>query len=166
MAKFSDYASTELENVKKQLDEESSFLMQLLRGHFLLEQKLNEMLYLLVRNPDVLQKSNSPRIDFNTKTFIIRSLAPEAPMGEFCWPALSKFNSIRNKMAHGLESDKLDKGIDDFIKYMKENDSVFKKRILGLSGVTTEQECVLAICALYSFFTVYTQKVKELKKNV
>lgn len=60
MSQFEDYANQERDAVRDQLTEEPSFLMKILRGHFLIEQKLNDILYTLVRDPGVLKTSNAP----------------------------------------------------------------------------------------------------------
>ncbi len=83
MSQFEDYANQERDAVRDQLTEEPSFLMKILRGHFLIEQKLNDILYTLVRDPGVLKTSNAPRIDFKTKSYIIRSLIPEISDADF-----------------------------------------------------------------------------------
>lgn len=125
------------------------------------------MLYELVLNPSVLQASNAPRIDFNTKVYFVKSIAPKPPeVGDFFWTAVSKVNGIRNKMAHGLESEKLDKSVTEFIKYMQDNDPIFNKRSLAYGQVSVEQLCIAGICAVYSFFTVYLQNIKVGKQGV
>lgn len=160
MEDFESYSQQERALVESHLQEEPSFLMRIIRAHFLFEQKLNEMMRLLVRNPSVLEASNAPRIDFHTKLHFAKALAPKPP-NEWFWPALSKVNSIRNKAAHGLESEKLNTAIQDFVDHMKNNSEVHRKNMAAMGQVDLEDECVYAITSAFAFHTIYVQKIRE-----
>lgn len=157
---FESYSQEDRALVESHLQEEPSFLMKIIRAHFLFEQKLNEMLRLLVRNPSVLESSKAPRVDFHTKLFFVRAIAPNPP-NDWFWPALSKVNSIRNKAAHGLESEKLNTAIQDFVDYMKNNCEIHKKNMAAMGRVDLEDECVYAITSAFAFHTVYLRKLQQ-----
>ncbi|NRA17468.1 MAG: hypothetical protein HRU04_18420 [Oceanospirillaceae bacterium] len=146
--------------VRQQLHAESSFLMKILRGHYLIEQKLNDLLDIAVLYPDVLNASNAPQINFHTKCFLVKALIPEVSIAPWLWPSIHKLNRARNKMAHGLESEKLDASIAIFIKSHRDNDPVYVDLIKRRGALSVEEECEALIEYIYAFLTLYLQKYK------
>jgi hypothetical protein len=83
----------------------------ILRGHLLVEEELNELLELLVHNPQHLQKA---RLSFAQRVRLVHALYPARGASEPLMVAIEKLNSLRNSLAHQLEPKDLTASICQF----------------------------------------------------
>lgn len=105
-----------------------------LKGHLLIEEMLNDILY----NSSALPKYiDEAKLSFYQKVMIARSFDPKGDASNELWRSLEVLNSLRNQLAHHLEPKDIEDRIDKFIfarfngkklKTFKSN----KERIEGL----------------------------------
>jgi hypothetical protein len=86
-----------------------------LKGHLLIEEHLNDILYDACALPQYVDKT---RLTFYQKIMLTRGLIGQNIQGnetEDPWKSLEVLNSLRNQLAHKLEPSDLDDQIDRFI---------------------------------------------------
>jgi len=88
------------------------------KGHLLLEVVLREYIYERVKHPDRLRNKN---ITFSNLIDFASSLEDNNRI-QWAWKALRLANQIRNKLAHSLLPEKLNKLELEFIEYVVAND--------------------------------------------
>ena len=94
-----------------------------LKGHLIIEEVLYEILKSHCTFPKYLEKT---KLSFAQLANLTRSLI-NLPLQEIVFPAILKLNSLRNNLAHNLDSDKADKLIRETVDlcFNKENRKEF-----------------------------------------
>ena len=109
------------EHLPKSGDEE----MSVLKSHLLVEELLNKLIEQGVKHPKYLKTA---RLSFTQKISLSRSLSPHFLAEQtWIWGAIKKLNAIRNKLAHGLSSDKATALLNDYISFVKKHNENFSK---------------------------------------
>lgn len=86
-----------------------------LKGHLLIEEQLNDILYDTCLLPKYIDDA---RLSFYQKIMLIRSLIGQDLKGnatEDPWRSLEALNSVRNQLAHHLEPKDVEDRIDKFV---------------------------------------------------
>jgi len=101
-----------------QLPKVSDEIVTVLKGHLLIEEKINDLIKKRLPNPEPLLKAR-PR--FSHKLSLLESLIvgqiKKTPRGGYSvrklWHALRELNTIRNEIAHDLAPKRLQKKVKD-----------------------------------------------------
>lgn len=107
------------ERFKKHLPKSRDVTLIVLKGHLLIEEEVNELLDVLLKNPRELYAAD---LRFYQKICLLKALFPGKDLEEREWTAIEKLNSIRNKLAHKLEPPKIEALIKDFLKILEDPD--------------------------------------------
>ena len=84
-----------------------------LKGHLLCEELLWEIVLSVCRDKDVVKDA---RLTFAQKLRLVQAIHGQAlPI----WSGLEKLNKVRNELAHGLATEKLDVRVDEFVAHAK-----------------------------------------------
>ena len=108
-----------MQRFASKLKEKDDIALIVLKGHLLIEERLDEIIRNSVVNPTVLKNT---RMNFELKCKLAQSMCtkPEFP----AWLLVLSLNSLRNDLAHKLESDsrdlKIDKSRNLYIQYLQE----------------------------------------------
>jgi hypothetical protein len=89
--------------------EDNPYALDLLKGHLLVEEVLEEIIFAACRKPESARES---RMSFYTKAKLAEAIAGvDSPV----WPCIESLNSARNELAHGRALEKLEAKIDAYI---------------------------------------------------
>lgn len=85
-----------------------------LKGHLLVEEQLDNLLYALCAEPQFLKKE---RISFDLKLKFVRAYYGD---GRFAsgspWAALAALNKVRNSLSHRVEDPNFDNYVTEFLR--------------------------------------------------
>ncbi|WP_419403789.1 hypothetical protein [Stenotrophomonas rhizophila] len=85
-----------------------------LKGHLLVEEQLDKLLYGICQEPEVLKKE---RISFDLKLKFLRAYYGDGQFaGRSPWAALAALNRIRNSLSHRVEDPKFDGYVAEFLR--------------------------------------------------
>lgn len=107
-------------------------VLLVLKGHLLVEERLNEILASYVTQPLVLQRGN---LRYHQLAIFCEALFHSADRA-WAWESVHHLNKLRNDLAHKLESEKRVKLIENFLKPLEEARKMF--------GIEPEEEKGLA----------------------
>jgi hypothetical protein len=91
-------------------------VLLVLKGHLLVEERLNEILASSVAQPLVLQRAN---LRYHHLATFCEALSRSADQS-WVWESIYHLNRLRNDLAHKLESGKRDQLIENFLKPIEE----------------------------------------------
>jgi hypothetical protein len=113
-------AEAQVERVRKYFVDIEDLTLLVLKGHLLVEESLNSLIALGSEEPHHLEKERIP--------FLLKAKIAQALWGKRfyrpIWLLVVTLNTIRNDMAHHLESRKLRDHVLDFIAKRKKHFSV------------------------------------------
>lgn len=94
-----------------------------LKGHLLIEEVLDDLIFLKCKEPEVLRNVD---LSFFVKARMARalvgsSLADGSVLPEHVWDMIDALNSLRNELAHTLESSKVESKANRFIELAHRN---------------------------------------------
>jgi hypothetical protein len=94
--------------------------MILLKGHLLIEEQLVAFIKSAVPNPDALKDT---KLSFHQRLALSHALHhnPERFGYGWVWPSIKAVNTLRNKLAHTLESPELEKNMATFVDLIESN---------------------------------------------
>lgn len=109
-------AEMRIERVRKHLPAGNDLTLIALKGHLLAEEALDDLIRFYCKQPDHL---DDVEIRFFVKARMARALSGHIVwMG--LWPLIDALNSVRNDLAHKLESPKLRDRVIRFLNLRKE----------------------------------------------
>ncbi|OEE33239.1 hypothetical protein ACODG7_16700 [Vibrio anguillarum] len=111
--------------------ENSDVLMQVLRGHLLVEEVVNQLFELKLTVPKALKGNHGTSFQCHQVICLAEALSQTPENLEWVWISAKKLNSLRNKLAHNLPTESLSHSIEDFIEtvqtgFYKEPHFLFK----------------------------------------
>lgn len=114
----SERNDAEMERLKARLllhmPKEFDITLVTLKGHLLMEEHLDHLLYSLCAHPAVLKKE---RISFELKLKFVRAMTGDSGFeSDPPWEALAALNKIRNSLAHKVEDPKFDGYVTEFMR--------------------------------------------------
>jgi hypothetical protein len=113
--------SSEIDLFLEHMPRNDSEELIILKGHLLLDQMLRSYISSKVKNPKYIDKTQIP---FPSLIYIAWSFADLVEINYsklgHCLGALIKFNALRNKLAHRLDTD-ITKDVSDFTDFVKQN---------------------------------------------
>lgn len=120
---------------------QDSAVLILLKGHLLVGELLHAYIKRNVPNPDAIRHGE---LSFAKCLMLCQSLTPPESYS-WAFEAAGKLNSVRNEVAHELESIKLQDMLETFVKVVEQNakDSVFPPAERG------EARLYMAVTDLY-----------------
>jgi hypothetical protein len=97
----------------------NDFALVVLKGHLLMEESVNHLLAALLYRPEAIEGAN---LRFYQKLCLIRALAPVGPEGVVfrVADAAEKLNTMRNRLAHHLDSPQIEAQTRDFLSLCEE----------------------------------------------
>ena len=91
----------------------------ILKGHLLIEEQLNARLSAVARKPQILPEA---RLRFHALSKVCMALFyGENSAEEWFWSAIAKLNTIRNDLAHHLETPKLEAKIYEMLHTLEQD---------------------------------------------
>lgn len=109
-------AENRIERARKHLPAGNDLTLIVLKGHLLVEEALDDLIRFYCKQPEHL---NDVAIGFFTKAKIARALSGHI-VWTGLWPLIDALNSLRNDLAHKLESPKLRDRAIKFLTRRKE----------------------------------------------
>ena len=109
-------AEIRIERVRKHLPAGNDLTLIALKGHLLAEEALDDLIRLYCKQPEHL---DDVEIRFMVKARIARALSGHI-VWIGLWPLIDALNSVRNDLAHKLESPKLRDRVMKFLMLRKE----------------------------------------------
>ncbi|EMF8902533.1 hypothetical protein V4U21_004610 [Vibrio parahaemolyticus] len=82
---------------------ESDFVLQVLKGHLLLEESNREFLVALASHPSALKGDSGAPFDCHQAICITQAFYPQSNHINWVWSAAKRLNKMRNNLAHNLE---------------------------------------------------------------
>ena len=94
---------------KDGFEEENPYALDLLKGHLLVEEVLEEIIFAACRKPDIARDS---RMSFYTKAKLAEAICGvPSPV----WQCIEHLNHVRNELAHGKNLPRLESKIDAYL---------------------------------------------------
>lgn len=109
-------AEIRIEQVRKHLPAGNDLTLIVLKGHLLAEEALDDLIHFYCKQPEYL---DDIEIRFLVKARIARALSGHI-VWTGLWPLIDALNSVRNDLAHNLESTKLRDRVMRFLNLRKE----------------------------------------------
>jgi hypothetical protein len=109
-------AEIRIERVRKYLPAGNDLTLIALKGHLLAEEALDDLIRFYCRQPEHL---DDVEIRFMVKARMARALSGHI-VWTGLWPLIDALNSVRNNLAHNLESPKLRDRVIRFLNLRKE----------------------------------------------
>lgn len=109
-------AEIRIERVRKHLPSGSDLTLIALKGHLLAEEALDDLVRFYCQQPEHLE---NVEIRFLVKAKIARALSGHI-VWTGLWPLIDALNSVRNDLAHNLESPKLRDRVVRFLNLRRE----------------------------------------------
>ena len=92
---------------------EKDFVLIILKGHLLIEELLDTLITKTLKKPTALKDA---RLSFIQKSCLAHSILGDIKNIDHFWSAIKKLNTLRNEIAHNLESRKIEKYMFEFIE--------------------------------------------------
>jgi len=120
----------------------------ILKGHLLLEEELSMILDSTIGGPDIISEA---KLTFFQKLKLVQAafcdeISPET------WGAIEKLNSLRNQMAHQVESPRIPKLISEIV-------TILKLKIEDHVSIASTRECQIELVAM-SLILTYNDLIK------
>ena len=109
------YFAPYLAKFVKHLPEDGNAELSLLKAHLLIEEILSLAIERNMKRPDFLRKS---QLSFEQKRVLAQGFLSGASDCEWVWEAIEKLNRARNKLAHHLDNEVLEKKMEAFMQYV------------------------------------------------
>jgi len=109
-------AEVRIERVRKHLPSGSDLTLIALKGHLLAEEALDDLIRFYCKNPEHLE---NVEIRFQVKARLARALSGHAAWTGL-WPLLDALNTVRNDLAHNIDSPKLKDRVNRFLALRRE----------------------------------------------
>jgi hypothetical protein len=120
-------------------------VLVVLKGHLLAEELLRDFVHARMLDPSKLLGA---RLTFSQYLCLAKALSPPG-QNEKLWTSTKKLNDLRNKLAHQLEPEEIDKKISNFIQFHSDHrgESPFMDSNMHFGALATS---VFAICLAIS----------------
>lgn len=106
-----------LEEFEKHLPPSLDSELLVLKGHLLVEELLEVYLWNNLANPRELEDA---RLSFAQKLSLVAALHADSE-SNWLWKSVRLLNSLRNDLAHKLESGRKDKLLVEFVRYVQQS---------------------------------------------
>jgi len=104
--------TTSLRRFAEYLPKDGNTELSLLKVHLLIEELLNLVIERNMKRPDFLQEA---RLPFEKKLVLAQGFLNGVSEAEWVWRAIGKLNEARNKLAHNLDNEAIERKLDAFI---------------------------------------------------
>ena len=144
--------------VYREFEKYDKSIMVVIKGHLLVEESLNVIIDNFVHHPSKLAKS---RLSFFQKIHLARSMSV-SDQDNSVWKLIEKLNSLRNDVAHKLNSENRQDKIDELIRLYE--DEIEESDEIETSN--QEQTLKFAVSFCLGFLMAYELEVKRFRKIV
>lgn len=134
----------------------NDMILQLLKGHLIIEEILRELLQLRLQNPEALRGKHGASFDCHQVICLVESLHCTEKERQWVWVASKKLNRIRNSLAHNLQPNGLNEQAIGFISFVTKSSPHFTEIKKG-SELPLHTQIFMSI-------TVLTTALSSLKK--
>jgi hypothetical protein len=104
--------TTSLSRFVEYLPQDGNAELSLLKVHLLIEELLNLVIERNMKRPDFLQEA---RLPLEKKLVLAQGFLNGASDAEWVWRAIGLLNQARNKLAHNLDNEVIERKLDAFI---------------------------------------------------
>lgn len=152
MIDFVKESKEDLEKFIEHFPEKSDRILQLLKGHLLLEELLREILEIQLPHPDALNGNKGTNFNCHQVICLVEAITPQSQVMPWIWVAAKKLNNIRNDLAHKLSPDGLDNKILDLINYANSESPEIQQEVEKLEVEETDKliEVLISMCSCLS----------------
>ena len=133
----------------------------LLKGHLLIEEKLDSILCTIVAHGEYLDKA---RLTFHTKAVVAQSMSWSQHANEM-WKLVYSINTLRNQLAHSLEPNELESKLGVVLNTHAEiskNDPNFA----SIASLSSMGQLYAAIVYCLGFLTSYERDAQFYRKTI
>jgi hypothetical protein len=158
----------DLEKFIQHFPQGADLTLQILKGHLLVEEILRELFTMQMIHSETLNGSGGTSFNCHQIICLVEAITTYSQGIPWVWVAAKKLNKIRNSLAHQLSPHGLEDKVNDFIKYVKENNA-------ELDDVAKEEQftkdhdlilCILSMCScLSSLKPIITKDLIERYEN-
>ncbi|MGF1804348.1 hypothetical protein L4C31_03750 [Aliivibrio sifiae] len=120
-------------------------LLQILKGHLLIEEVIREIVDIQVLQPEALKGKSGASFDCHQMICLAQAITPEGSNALWVWDAAKKLNSLRNKLAHQLSPKGIEHKVNDFTDYVSKN---IKRLNVDSIKMLSESDLPLTVCIL------------------
>lgn len=159
--KFKQNMESNEQRRKKFFPKSDDLLAIVLRGHLLVEERLDTLNGHYFRFPTYYEEA---KLSFHKKLLIAKAQVI-APNPDFIFPVLFKLNELRNNLAHNLDSPKLTKKVNVFINLVEKNYSKENKEYLKISNASKERRTQYAISYIMGQLDVLDNLIEFMEKS-
>lgn len=103
---------TSLNRFAEHLPKDGNTELSVLKTHLLIEEVLNLVIERNMKRPEFLQKA---RLEFEKKLQLVQGFLVGAPEDEWVWKSIAKLNEARNKLAHNLDNEVVERKLEAFM---------------------------------------------------
>ena len=127
MFKGIELKNTDQERFMEHFPFEGDMILQILKGHLLVEEHIREIVKLQLPHSSALNGNDGASYDCHQMICLAEAITPESNINSWLWKALKKLNKLRNHLAHRLHDDAaLSHKVDDIVKYLNTHDSTYQ----------------------------------------
>jgi len=101
--------------------ESDDITLNVLKGHLILESYIREIFTSLLNTPKALAGKNGTSFECHQIICLVEAILPEDNRINWVWLAAKKLNSLRNNLAHNIDTPGREHKINDFIKFVFEH---------------------------------------------
>ncbi|OCH03898.1 hypothetical protein A6E09_18380 [Aliivibrio fischeri] len=95
---------------------EGDILIQVLRGHLLVEEVLRELLKLHMKNPGAIKGTSGASFDCHQVICLNDAFIDTPKKLSWVWNSAKKLNKLRNDLAHKIPTEALTHKVNDYIE--------------------------------------------------
>ena len=142
--------SARRERFRAHLPETEDLALITLKGHLLVEEILDDIIAHHCKKPAALSGS---RMGFQLKAVLAHALAGDDSLPQQLWPMVNALRSLRNELAHKLDSPKLEQVVSKFVT------------ATGVIGTDDQSSPVahklrISMAYMYGFLAAYEYRVR------
>lgn len=102
-----------LERYLVHMPDENDLILNVLKGHLLIEEVLVEIINASVFHPE---KIDHERFQFHHRLALAQAFDKNDPPKDEVWLVIGKLNALRNKLVHNLEPTEVEKRVEELLK--------------------------------------------------
>jgi hypothetical protein len=146
---------------KQHMPRSNDLTLIVLKGHLLLEEAIDTLLVVLLRNATALKPA---RLSFFARLCLVRALLPQ---NDGMMKAAEGLNALRNKLAHHLGHPQVERLTNDFLDHFENQNHIDPDDPPNFDCIPVARRLkryIVMLCAYFHGYAVGVDATKE-KKN-
>jgi len=127
---------------------DGDLIIQVLKGHLLVENLFREILTLQLAFPDVLKGNSGASFQCHQIICLVQALTPHSDEEPWLWPAAKRLNNLRNDIAHELEPRSVETRVQELVQFTMRTPAA--KQAVERVGVPDGREFEVVIIGMCS----------------